>query len=103
MRRDAGGVRRAIVSQMFKDVGGRQRQTRESGGPEAVVEIFVPFVPEGICRKRGDGARPECGDRGVPPETVRSHFRGHADGGRATVHRKDRAGQRVLGLRRVRS
>ena len=96
VRRGPGADVRAVVRQSLRNVDRRRRQMDEAARPEAVVQVFVPFVPERVRCERGGGSRREGAERRVAPESQRAEFRRDADRVRAAVDRPDRAGECVF-------
>src|SRR4051794_3380337 len=65
----------------------RTRELKSSDGPESVVKIGIPFVPEHLLKGNGPFRR-KMGDRGISPESQLGIATGHLH--RLILRRTDR-------------
>ena len=61
--------RRGIEGEIGRHCLGGGRELYETCWPESIVSVFIPLIAKHSGGQRGDLARPECCNAGVPPET----------------------------------
>ena len=97
VRCGAGGVDAPVVLDVLVDGQRRRGEPHQPGGPEAVVPVLVPLVPERARRKRCGLARSKLRDAGIPPEAKCAERRRDLDRILAVgVDREQRSCERVL-------
>src|SRR5260370_40706820 len=60
--------RRGIEGEIVWHCLGGGRESYKTCWPESIVSVFIPLIAKHSCRQRGDLARPERCNAGVPPE-----------------------------------
>ena len=96
VRGGAWPVVRAVVQQVLRHAERGCGQPRQARGPEAVVEVFVPFVAERALWHGGNAAGRQRRDGGVPPEAQMRVLGGYANRVGAAIDGEDGAAQPIL-------
>src|SRR6266403_2044998 len=56
------------ISEIVRHCLGGGRESYETCWPESIVSVLIPLIAKHSGGQRGDLARPECCNAGVPPE-----------------------------------